>query len=390
MRYKLGIDFSYVVNDLPSGIRKYGEEILEGLEKLDIDYEIVLFVNENLKEVFNKKFPKYKIVTVKFWLNNVRYVRRINSLKIVKSLKKNVLKKEKCDIIIYPYIGSYTVILENTKSIISILDLIPLDEVQDKNSSKYEKIKQENINLMNKSKYITTLSRYSKKRLMEINPNFKGEIIIIPSSVAKLKEAEKDVSKIIKTNEKYIFSINSFFKHKNQITLVKAFNNIKERIPHKLVLVGRPELGSGKSDYNNIIEYIEENNLKDRVVILSNISDEERNALFYNTDLFITTSLMEGFGRTPVEAAMCKIPVISTKETALPEATMGEAFYYENAKDSEELANKILEVLNNRPTQDKLSEIARKLEEEYNEERIAKKYIELIEKIMKGEENAKN
>lgn len=49
------------------------------------------------------------------------------------------------------------------------------------------------------------------------------------------------------------------------------------------------------------------------------LSDEE-NSPFCNrsADVFISPSLYEGFGYTPVEAAMCGTPVICTRETALP------------------------------------------------------------------------
>lgn len=92
--------------------------------------------------------------------------------------------------------------------------------------------------------------------------------------------------------------------------------------------------------------------------------------------------MQEGFGRTPVEAAICKVPVISTKETSLPEVTMNEVYYYENATDDKELAEKILEVLKNKPSKEKLEEISNKLEEEYSEENVAKRYVKLLDKIL--------
>ncbi len=234
MKQKIGIDFTYIMDDTATGIRKYGEEILEGLTKLGNNYEIVLFVNDALEKAFKEKFPEYKIVVIKFVLKDVRYVRRIN---VFNPLKTIAMKKEQCDLIIYPYICKYTKIIKKSKKIIAILDLIPLDMIKDKTSSKYNKIKNENIKTMNKSKTIVTISEYSKKRLNEINPKFKGEIVVIPSSVSKPKETIKDVFEITKTRNPYIFSINSFLKHKNQITLVKAFEIIKNQIPHNLVLV---------------------------------------------------------------------------------------------------------------------------------------------------------
>lgn len=385
MRYKVGIDMTYIIEDEVTGIRKYGEGLIEALTKTNKDYQIVIFVNENLKESFEKNFPNYKIIPVKFFLENSRYTRKVNIIEPIKKIKNRKIKKEKCDIIIYPYINKYVELLENQKNVITIHDLIPLDEIEDKTSAKYLKLKKENVDIMNKTKDIISISEYSKKGLLNINPEYKGKITVIPNSIEKIKQSNKSIQDIIGTDSPYIFSINSFFKHKNQITLIKAFERIKDKVPEfKLVLVGRPELGSPISEYNNIIKYLEEKSLKDRILVLSYISDEDRNALFYNTDLFVTTSMQEGFGRTPVEAAICKVPVISTKETSLPEATMNEVFYYENAKDDKELAEKILEVLNNKPSKEKLEEIANKLEKEYSEDNIAKKFSKVIEEILES------
>ncbi len=389
MKPKIGIDLTYIVDNHATGIKKNGEEIVSGLMKLDI-YDITLFINKHLEETYKKQFPSCKIVPINFWFRNSKHGKLINIANKLDITRKTKIKNEKCDIVIYPYIANNTNVIKDQESIISILDIIPLDEIEDKTSEIYKNTKQKYIDLMNLSKNITTLSEYSKNRLMDINPNYKGKITVIPSSVAKLERNNKKVSEIINTDKPYMLTINSFFKHKNQITLVKAFNKIKEIIPHTLVLVGRPEENSPNSRYQEIIDFIEKNNLKERVRILSYISDEERNALLYNADLFISTSYMEGFGRTPVEAAMCKVPVISTKETSLQEATMNEVFYYKKPASYEELSLKIIEVLNNRPTKERLEEISEKLTKEYSEEKIAEKYVELISEIMEGEVNAKN
>lgn len=390
MKYKIGVDFTYVIEDSITGIRKYGEEIINELIKQNKDNEIILFVDERVKEVYKNNFPECKIISMKFWFKNIKYIRRVNIYKISKIPKEYVMRKQKCDIIIYPYANILAPIINKEKNIVTIHDLNSLDELEDKNSRLYAKTKKENLNIMEKTRNIVTISEYSKRRLLDINPNYDGKITVIPNSIAKLKQNDIDISKILNIDAPYIFSINSFFKHKNQITLVKAFNEIKEKIPHKLVLVGRPELTSSKSMYKEILEYIEKNNLNDRVIILSNITDEYRNALFYNADVFVTNSIMEGFGRTPVEAALCKIPVISTRETSLPEVTMNEVYYYENALDYQELANKLIEVINNKPSEEKLEAIANKFENEYNVEKIAKRFIELINEILEGERNAKN
>ncbi len=234
MKYKVGIDLTYIMNSEATGIKKYGEEIVEGLQKANQDYEVVIFVNDALEEEYKKKFPNFRVISIKFWFNNVRYVRRINVLGIS---KKHKMKKEKCDLIIYPYVCNYTKILKEQKKIVIIHDIIPLDEIQDKESKEYKNIKSRYIDLMNSTKNIVTISKYSKKRLEDIYPNYEGKIDVIPNSVQKLENSNINAFEFLNMDKPYIFSINSFLKHKNQITLVKAFNEIKDKVSHNLVLV---------------------------------------------------------------------------------------------------------------------------------------------------------
>lgn len=221
-----------------TGIRKHGEELLNGITKVNNKYEIVLFVNEKLEKAFKEKFPGYKIVVIKLWMGDIKFIKRINFTKIKKMSVNKIIRQENCDIMLYPYVNNYTSIIDGKKKIITIMDVIPLDEIEDKETNKYQKIKDEFLTLMNKTQNLVTLSTYSKKRLLEINPNYKGEITVISDPVDIIEKSKKDIKDVIKSNNPYIFSINSFYKHKNQITLLKAFDKIKNKIPnYKLVLV---------------------------------------------------------------------------------------------------------------------------------------------------------
>ena len=100
--------------------------------------------------------------------------------------------------------------------------------------------------------------------------------------------------------------------------------------------------------------------------------------MYENAKLFITPSQHEGFGYTPIEAAINGCPVISSTCESLPEATMGMAYYYDPVDDYNELAKKMGEVLDNPPSQDRLMYISKTLSEAYS----TSKQVDSIKRIL--------
>jgi glycosyltransferase involved in cell wall biosynthesis len=103
---------------------------------------------------------------------------------------------------------------------------------------------------------------------------------------------------------------------------------------------------------------------------------------YENIKMFIPSSLYEGFGYTPIEAAMCGCPVISSIQEALPDSTQGLLNYYHPAMDADVLANKILAVLENPPAQETLLRIA----ETYKKLYAPIRQVEKIQAILFVEE----
>ncbi len=114
------------------------------------------------------------------------------------------------------------------------------------------------------------------------------------------------------------------------------------------------------------------------------LSDEHRNYLYRNADLFVSPSLHEGFGMTPVEAALFETPVLTTRETSIPEVTRNMVNYYEPAEDPNVLAARILNLLENRPPKSELRRIKKTMAQEYDPERIAALYFSMFEHLIRG------
>ena len=100
--------------------------------------------------------------------------------------------------------------------------------------------------------------------------------------------------------------------------------------------------------------------------LLEYLEREELRYVYENASLFVTTSLNEGFGNTPIEAAFYHCPVICSRCDSLPEVTMGLVDYYEPAMDENCLSEVIIETLSNPPSKARLRMVSDRFKEAYN------------------------
>ena len=344
-------------------------DILDAFSKQNLSHEFTLLVNYNHEQFFRERFPEFKLKILKFFpltLANKLTKGKFKGTKYLKKfgLFKNAVEKGGFDIIWFPYCVDYTFVKTRLPALCTIHDIYP---VHRNGKSGWGFITDSKCML-------TTVSDYTKNDIIKtfgLTNERAAEITKIPNSI--VFDVSKQAEIVDLANKKYILDLNAYIEKKNPMTLLKAFNLIKNDIEEDLIFCGGYK---EESVFEAMKAFISQNNLSERVQLLFRVTDEERNWLLTHASLFVTPSLFEGFGRTPVEAAICKIPVISTKETSLYEATLGLCNYVENAKDEKELAGLILKKLKQADSADKLSEIANKLTANYKPMQLAKMYWE--------------
>jgi glycosyltransferase involved in cell wall biosynthesis len=140
----------------------------------------------------------------------------------------------------------------------------------------------------------------------------------------------------------YLLFVGNIKPHKNLGWLLEAFESLKDRIPHDLVLVGKKE-GFIVGD-KTILEKSRE--LKGRVHFTGEIDGERLRQYYAFTDLLVFPSLYEGFGLPPLEAMACGRPVAASFIPSLVEIC-GKAVQFFDPNRPEDIAQKILEVLGN-------------------------------------------
>lgn len=119
---------------------------------------------------------------------------------------------------------------------------------------------------------------------------------------------------------RYLFNIGGFDRRKNLPLLVEAFAAALPSLTDdaRLVVAGAPHTDNPQL-FPPLGPVIGRYGLEDRVILTGRVSDEERRWLYQAAHAYITPSMYEGFGLTPLEAMACGVPAIVANRTSLPE-----------------------------------------------------------------------
>lgn len=137
----------------------------------------------------------------------------------------------------------------------------------------------------------------------------------------------------------HISSVND--KRDNTPSALRAFYTALPHIPDgiKMVIGGRTD-----PDKQGLTPLIRELNLDDHLIWTGFIADEDIADVFRSAELYLDTSLYEGFGYQVLEAISCETPVVCSNASSLPEV-VGDAAITADPNDFEELAKGIVHVL---------------------------------------------
>lgn len=189
-----------------------------------------------------------------------------------------------------------------------------------------------------KSKYILTVSKFSKAEIvrnLSIDP---GKICVTYNGVSENYKPVFDknligyVRDLYSLPEQFIFCLSNSKPHKNIQQLVRAFCFSNVNIPLVLASSSDPALIRLAEQYD-----------KKHLLHFTRFIDEKHLPIVYSmTKLFVYPSTYEGFGLPPLEALSCGTPVVVAKSASLPEV-VGDQATFMNPYDYQDIA-KALEI----------------------------------------------
>lgn len=148
-------------------------------------------------------------------------------------------------------------------------------------------------------------------------------------------------------SQQYFLFISANRAVKNPVRLIKAFDELAE----KHLLKGKKLVITGIKKDSRTAKMIRN---KSSFILLDYVETTELELLYKNCFAFLYPSLNEGFGYPAVEAMKYGKPVITSAISSIPELLNGAALFF-NPFSSDEIKNRILQLLNDTATYDRLS-----------------------------------
>lgn len=192
---------------------------------------------------------------------------------------------------------------------------------------------------------------------------------------------ETDQARLARAREEYelpehfILFVGHLYPQKNFSVLARALARLRDSIPHRLIIAGRPRW---KADAD--LRLIQELGLTDRVDFLHFVPNDDLPLVYNLADCFVYPSLYESFGLAQLEAMACGCPVVGANAGAIPEITGGAAMLFD-PYSPEDLARAILTVTGDAEMRRELVNRALVRVRDFTWERAARETLDVFKEL---------
>lgn len=302
--------FNALQTSLTGGIGRYCYELSKSLYKCKKDIKIV--IREEDIDLYN--FIKSEdLIIVKGIKNSIQR-------NIYEQIKLPFFIKKKYPNAIIHYPDTMAPIFARNKVVITVHDLAFKSL---KNAFTWKSNVWKNIVTtlsVKKACKIVAISEFTKSEIKKVyGNNIFNKATVILNGFNNFSNEEiniKDIRENIKLlkDEEYILTVSTISPRKNIDGLIRAYHSSKMLDKCKLVIAG----GKGWL-YQEVINLVDELQLKNKVIFTDRISDEELKFLYKNCEIFTYLSYYEGFGLPPLEAMSYGKACVVSDVSSIPE-----------------------------------------------------------------------
>jgi len=427
---KILIDGRFV--GVGESVSRYTLEILSRIIMSDQENEYTLLIRPCGADVFAEflKIPAYEPEIMDFkaqknqeklklekLIENCKTKYKNLELEIINikhySLKEQTklhkyLKEKKFDLVHFTQFNHP--ILYKGKFVVTVHDLTMLGHLHRQNQLKRIAFNKVMEAAAKNSSMILTVSETSKKEIIEYYGTPKDKIVVtyLGTDSKYNLQVKNNNSKIesfkrkYKISDQYILYTGMWKRHKNLLRMLEAFEKaaakgeIKDR---KVQLVMAGKIDKNEPEVINLINQInsglrtqdsgrgsqdprpktQDPNL---VVTTGFVLEEELPLAYAGASAYVIPSLSEGFGLPPLEAMACGTPVISSKESCMPEI-LGDVPLYFDPYDTDDMAKAMEKIITDEDLRKKMIPAGLEQVRKYSWDDTAEKTLGVYKEVLK-------
>lgn len=172
--------------------------------------------------------------------------------------------------------------------------------------------------LARRSRAVITCSESSKRDIVKYMGVDDAKVFVTPWGY---NSRLFNPSQIREAAQPYFLCVSCSLGRKNTMSVVKAYEEfVRQQPEHQLLLVW-------PNTPQQVVEYCSREHLRDRVRILTNVDDQQLARLYGEATALFFPSRYEGFGLPVLEALACGTPVVTCRNSSLPEVGGDAALY---------------------------------------------------------------
>jgi len=238
---------------------------------------------------------------------------------------------------------------------------------------------------------VIAISRQTKRDIIEFykTPEEKITVCYQSCNPAFAKKVEDKIKQQVREKYslpgQYFLCVGSVIERKNLLGICKAIYLLRNDLQIPLVVIG-----DGTKYKQQVMDFIKQNGLDDRVIFLSDdplakvassfLRAEDFPAIYQMAVAMIYPSFFEGFGIPVLEALWSRLPVITSNVSSLPEAG-GEGAYYVNPNNAEEIAAGMKRIYDDKMFADELREKGWQHAQNFTQQKCAGEVIDVYNKL---------
>lgn len=361
---KIAIDARFV-GPQGTGLGKYTEKLIENLQKIDSKNKYAIFLrkeNWDYLKITSKNFQKVPA--------DIKWYSFSEQLEIPR-----IIHTSNPDVVHIPH---FNVPVNISKPfIVTIHDLIHHNFTQDSVTTRNPVIYK-----LKRAAYKFTIARAVNKSQKIIVPsNFVEHEIVKTFKISREKivvtheAAEEDYFNIkrLSAPKPYIIYVGNAYPHKNIHKLIDSLTYLKNL---DLVLVCPRDVF-----WQRLKDYIEQKGMSNRVTVHGYLETHKLTKLFGRAKAYVFPSLAEGFGIPGLNAMAAGLPLIASDIPVFREI-YGNAAYYFDPQDTQDIAAKIKLVTKNKNLLQDLTQKEKNQAAKYSWQKMAEQTLSIYENCL--------